>query len=282
MEKFGVRRVLMVFLIITLSGGAIFYYFMDKPFMRSVEEYTDLYLERNPSCKYSREEIIEEANRLIEELEKVGIKDPYSGELIHPNTWKRVKNHPAMGTRLTKVKDAKGNVFIDLNGDACWLRHPLANSVSRENKVLYKDSKGKEQFQITYCYRSKEIQAVLHAALRSLPKKNGRRGTPCAKPGRSFHNIGMAFDARNYATVMVYIINGKSGILGGCIGIEEDFVHFSMGEISAKKWSSLGCALKQAEAEATKYGRKAINWVSETVDEAIEGVMFIWDNLPNL
>jgi hypothetical protein len=51
-----------------------------------------------------------------------------------------------------------------------------------------------------------------------------------APPGASFHETGMALDLSNWQDAQRFMI--EAGFVGGCYGIEEDLVHYSIGEIT--------------------------------------------------
>ena len=201
----------------------------------AVEHYTKMYLKRNPSTSFDEKEIIAEATRLMDELKENGVYDSILNSYVHKATYARLRKHPARLDPLKPVLRVNGKPFMDLNNEVCRERATLADKMMSGNSEMYRHKK--KEFAIIYCYRAPELQAVLYAVLKSLPNSNAK----VALPGKSFHNSGLAFDVRSstIADTLTWVLD--LGIIGGCLGIEEDQGHFSWGEISWNKKKLLKC-----------------------------------------
>lgn len=75
--------------------------------------------------------------------------------------------------------------------------------------------------------------------------------------GESFHQTGMTVETSNWHDAQRYMID--VGFAGGCYGIEEDLVHYSVGEIG--KASNMEpfqrCTLKEIPEHILKGARTA-------------------------
>ena len=72
----------------------------------------------------------------------------------------------------------------------------------------------------------------------------------------SFHETGMAIDLQNWRDAQRFMI--EAGFVGGCYGIEEDLVHYSIDEItkSSDLQAFKRCTLKEIPKEILKRAGK--------------------------
>ncbi|MBU0727371.1 D-alanyl-D-alanine carboxypeptidase family protein [Patescibacteria group bacterium] len=223
----------------------------------TVEEYTQMHC---PNCSEKQfERIVNEANDLLAETSS----DEYinmNGELIYkPRLELAMKNEFAaecLDSGLSPVRKINGDPMINKHGDVCYMRTPLADAITEANEEMYADT-GIE-ISPSLCWRPNEQQAVLHAIMR--PKNgNPELYKACGRPGRSFHNTGLALDVNNWRTSGVYLAD--LGMIGGCESIlVDDDGHYSLGEMTKESgWISGTCQFSPGAANTARKAKKAWN-----------------------
>ena len=141
-----------------------------------------------------------------------------------------------------------------------------AQASAVRDKLLVADkamfAKKKAHLVITYGFRSNSLQQELYR------KINGKGKV--ADVGGSFHETGMALDLSNWRDAQHFMID--AGFVGGCYGIEEDLVHYSIDEIN--KASNMDafkrCTLKEIPENILK-GVKKIGSVTGKAGKATFG-----------
>jgi hypothetical protein len=118
----------------------------------------------------------------------------------------------------------------DLRGTPVFLRKSVRDKLlTADDQMFFKKRK---HIVINYGFRSNTLQQEL------WKKLNGK--AKVAPAGASFHETGMALDISNWREAQGFLID--AGFVGGCYGIEEDLVHYSIGEITK---ASNGAAFKR-------------------------------------
>ena len=113
-----------------------------------------------------------------------------------------------------------GKYVKDERGHYVFVRRTVLDKLLLADEELFK--KKQVHIIVGYGFRSNALQAELYKKLKGMGK--------VAPPGSSFHETGMALDIVNTRDAHKYLI--QAGFVGGCDGIEEDKVHYSIGEIS--------------------------------------------------
>lgn len=113
-----------------------------------------------------------------------------------------------------------GRYAKDLRGNIVFLRKSIRDRLLRADAAMF--AKKKKHLAINYGFRSNRLQADLY-------KKIAGKGKVAAVGG-SFHETGMALDLNNWREAQAFMI--EAGFVGGCYGIEEDIVHYSIDEVT--------------------------------------------------
>lgn len=128
-----------------------------------------------------------------------------------------------------------GRYVKDLRGNTVFLRKSIRDRLLKADAAMF--AKKKKHLAINYGFRSNQVQADLY-------KKIAGKGK-VAVAGGSFHEAGMALDLNNWHDAQPFMI--EAGFVGGCYGIEEDMVHYSIDEVT--KASNMAafkrCTLKE-------------------------------------
>jgi len=152
---------------------------------------------------------------LQKQLASKGAKrDPKSGNYLTANVLGKTLNEDLVAVRIG------GNYVRDERGQPVFLRRSVFEALSIADEALFE--KKHEHIIVGYGFRSNALQAELFQKLSGHGK--------VAPAGSSFHETGMAIDVVNTKDAHKYLI--KAGFVGGCDGLEEDQVHYSIGEIS--------------------------------------------------
>lgn len=114
----------------------------------------------------------------------------------------------------------EGSYVKDLRGQTVFLRQTIRDKLLEADAAMFK--KKKEHLKINYGFRSNALQYELYQKLNGHAK--------VAPAGMSFHETGMAIDLSNWHDAHKYMI--EAGFAGGCDGLEEDLVHYSINEIN--------------------------------------------------
>jgi hypothetical protein len=123
----------------------------------------------------------------------------------------------------------------DLRGNPVFLRKSVRDLLVAADIVMF--AKNQKHIVVNYGFRSNVLQAEL------FRKLNGKSAV--APAGSSFHETGMAVDISNWRDAQSFLID--AGFVGGCYGIEEDLVHYSIGEITKASNSTVfkRCTLRE-------------------------------------
>jgi hypothetical protein len=108
----------------------------------------------------------------------------------------------------------------DLRGNPVFLRRSLRDLLIAADLVMF--AKVQKHIVVNYGFRSNALQAELYGKLAG-------KGA-VAPAGTSFHETGLAVDISNWREAQSFLID--AGFVGGCYGIEEDLVHYSIGEVT--------------------------------------------------
>ena len=141
-------------------------------------------------------------------------RDPKSGNYLAPKVFTKTLNEPLVQVRIG------GRWMTDLKGQPVFLRESIRNKLLEADEAMFK--KRQQHIVVNYGFRSNAVQQELFRRI------NGKGAV--APPGGSFHETGMALDINNWRDAQPFMID--AGFVGGCYGIEEDFVHYSIGEIT--------------------------------------------------
>jgi len=130
---------------------------------------------------------------------------------------------------LRPVLMVDGSPLRDTQGDhIIFLRKSLAEMVTEKNREMFEDTG--HQLKVTNGWRPHQQQAAAYALIKGTSEITSKGGA-CARPGNSYHQIGLAFDVSNWPTAAPYL--GELGMVGGCSSrIIDDQGHFSLGEMS--------------------------------------------------
>ena len=166
---------------------------------------------------------------LQEDFVRKGYKlDVQSGNYLHPRLNAKTF-HEAM---LPIMID--GRYIRDVRGQTMFLRQTIRDKIEQADAEMFKH-KG-QHLKIVYGFRPNYVQAEL------FDKLNGHGKV--APAGMSYHETGMAVDLQNWREAQRYMI--EAGFVGGCFGMEEDMVHYSIGELTKvsnfEEWKR--CTLK--------------------------------------
>jgi hypothetical protein len=139
-----------------------------------------------------------------------------------------------------------GKYIKDLRGQTVFLRQSIRDKVELADQQMF--LKKKQHLHITYGFRPNVLQEELYKKLNGHAK--------VAPPGMSFHETGMAVDLANWRDAQGFMIG--AGFVGGCFGLEEDMVHYSVNEIT--KASNMEefkrCTFKEIPEDVLKAAKK--------------------------
>lgn len=161
--------------------------------------------------------------------------DTKSGNYLGPRVF--------LKTKEDMVPVLIGNSYVkDMRGRTVFVRQSIRDKLLIADAALFKDKK--VHLKINYGFRSNALQQELF-------QKRSSKGK-VAPAGMSFHETGMAVDLGNWQDAQKFMID--AGFVGGCFGIEEDLVHYSIEEVT--KASNLSafkrCTLKDIPKEILK------------------------------
>lgn len=140
--------------------------------------------------------------------------DTPTGNYLAPKVSSKARPEPLVPVLI-------GGEFVrDLRGRPVFLRQSIRDRLSRADDAMFK-AKGRHVV-VNYGFRSNALQAELYEKIAGKGKVAG--------VGRSFHEGGLALDVSNWHDAQRFMI--EAGFVGGCYGIEEDMVHYSVDEIS--------------------------------------------------
>jgi hypothetical protein len=163
-------------------------------------------------------------------------KDEFSGNFLAPRTAARTLKEPLV------VLTLDGKMCKDMRGNPVRLRKSVAERVQRADEKMYKARK--HHLKIGYGFRSNQLQQEIYNKLKP-------HGGVVAPPGHSFHETGQAVDLSmdTWKEAQRFLLD--EGLIGGCKGIEDDVVHFSLGEITPPKgfWGKLGKTVQSLKCE---------------------------------
>jgi hypothetical protein len=149
------------------------------------------------------------------EFEQKGFKlDPLSGNYLAPRVSSKVKPESLVPVMIN------GRYVTDLRGAPVFVRQSIRDRLLKADEAMFKAKQ--KHVVINYGFRSNTLQAELYRKIKGTGK--------VAEVGRSFHEAGLALDLGNWHDSQRYMI--EAGFVGGCYGIEEDMVHYSIDEIS--------------------------------------------------
>lgn len=168
-------------------------------------------------------------------------RDPKSGNYLAPKVLAKTPDE-------SLVPVAIGATYVkDLRGRPVFLRQSIRAKLLAADVALF--ARKGEHIQVNYGFRSNLVQHELFLKL------NGK--SKVAPAGGSFHETGLALDINNWQSAQRFMI--EAGFVGGCYGIEEDLVHYSIGEISkASDFEAFQrCTLKEIPEHILKVAKKA-------------------------
>ena len=178
---------------------------------------------------------------LLKEFARENYKrDPKSGNYLSPKVFLKTLDQPLVPILIN------GRYLKDLKGQTIFLRESIRNKLLLADAAMF--AKRQEHLVVNYGFRSNELQRELFQKLNGVGK--------VAPPGGSFHETGMALDLQNWRDAQGFMIG--AGFVGGCYGIEEDLVHYSIGEITkASNMSAFKrCTLKKIPENILKGVKK--------------------------
>lgn len=181
--------------------------------------------------------------------------DPLSGNYLGPKLAARTLHEPLAPVLID------GHYVKDLRGSTVFLRQSIRDRVEKADAAMFQ--KKKQHLRITYGFRPNELQEELYKKLNGHAK--------VAPPGMSFHETGMAVDLANWRDAQGFMID--AGFVGGCFGLEEDMVHYSVNEITkASNFEEFKrCSLHEIPEDVLKAAKK-VGIVAETGVEKIGGL----------
>jgi hypothetical protein len=152
-----------------------------------------------------------------------------SGNFLSPRVLAKTLPEPLVPVTIA------GKYVKDLTGRTIFLRESVRAKLLAADQALFANKK--LHLALTYGFRSNSVQQELYDKLHGKGKVAGA--------GESFHETGMAVDLSNWRDAQRYMI--EAGFVGGCYGIEEDLVHYSIGEISKASNAEVfqRCTLKE-------------------------------------
>ncbi len=172
-------------------------------------------------------------------------RDPKSGNYLSPKVLAKTLDQNLVPVLIN------GKYVKDLKGQTIFLRESIRDKLLMADAAMF--AKKQQHLVINYGFRSNALQRELFQKLKGVGK--------VAPPGGSFHETGMALDLGNWHDAQKFMI--EAGFVGGCYGIEEDLVHYSIGEITkASNMSAFKrCTLKEIPQNIFK-GMKKVGSVT--------------------
>jgi hypothetical protein len=164
------------------------------------------------------------------------VQDVQSGNYLGPKTYARTLHEPLVPVPID------GKYATDLRGHTVFLRQTIRDKLLAADAAMFK--KKAQHLKVNYGFRSNQLQYELYQELNGHGK--------VAQPGMSFHETGMAIDLQNWRDAQRFMI--EAGFVGGCYGIEEDLVHYSIDEItkSSDVQAFKRCTLKEIPKDILK------------------------------
>ncbi len=167
--------------------------------------------------------------------------DAPSGNYLAPRVSAKVKHEDMVPVMI-------GGTYVkDLRGHPVFLRESIRAKLLAADAEMFK--KKQKHLVINYGFRSNALQADLYRKIHGKGK--------VADVGGSFHEAGMALDLSNWRDGQRFMI--EAGFVGGCYGLEEDLVHYSVNEIT--KGSNVDafkrCTLKEIPEDVVNGMKKA-------------------------
>jgi hypothetical protein len=167
--------------------------------------------------------------------------DVQSGNYLGPTLSAKTLHEPLVPVLID------GKYVKDLRGQTVFLRRTIRDKVLAADAAMFQSKK--QHLKINYGFRSNVLQDELYKKLNGHAK--------VAPPGMSFHETGMALDISNWREAQRYMI--EAGFVGGCFGLEEDMVHYSVNEITkASNFEEFKrCTFKEIPQDVLKDAEKA-------------------------
>ncbi len=166
--------------------------------------------------------------------------DAASGNYLGPRLYSRTVHEPLVPVLID------GKYVRDVRGQTLFLRGTIRDKLLAADAAMFAHKR--QHIKIVYGYRPNALQYEL------FQKLNGHGKV--APAGMSFHETGMALDLSNWREAQGYMID--AGFVGGCFGLEEDMVHYSVNEIT--KASNLEefkrCTFKEIPEDVLKAAKK--------------------------
>jgi hypothetical protein len=166
--------------------------------------------------------------------------DAASGNYLGPRLYSRTVHEPMVPVMID------GRYVRDVRGQTLFLRGTIRDKLLVADAAMFKHKK--QHIKIVYGYRPNALQYELYLKLNGHGK--------VAPAGMSFHETGMALDLSNWREAQGYMID--AGFVGGCFGLEEDMVHYSVNEIT--KASNVEefkrCTFKEIPEDVLKAAKK--------------------------
>jgi hypothetical protein len=164
------------------------------------------------------------------DLERKNFKrDPKSGNYLGPKVLSETLKENLVPVLIN------GKYVKDLKGRSVFVRESIRDKLLSADTAMF--AAKKQHIRINYGFRSNALQLELFRKLSGKGK--------VAPVGMSFHETGMAVDLGNWQDAQKFMI--EAGFVGGCYGIEEDLVHYSINEITkASNFAAFKrCTLKE-------------------------------------
>ncbi|MBU0578160.1 D-alanyl-D-alanine carboxypeptidase family protein [Patescibacteria group bacterium] len=142
---------------------------------------------------------------------------------------------------LRPVRMVDGSPLLDTQKDlTIFLRKSLAEMVTEKNREMFQDTG--HQLSVTNAWRPHQQQAAAYVIIKGTSEFTSKGGA-CARPGNSYHQIGLAMDVSNWPVAAPYL--AELGMVGGCsTKIVDDQGHCSLGEMTeASTISQWGCQI---------------------------------------
>lgn len=177
------------------------------------------------------------ADTLQKDFERKNYKrESRSGNYLSPKVFSKTLNEPLVPVLIN------GKYAKDLKGRTVFLRQSIRDKLLKADEAMFK--KKQQHIVINYGFRSNRLQQDLFLKLSGHGK--------VAPAGGSFHETGMALDLSNWRDAQGSMI--EAGFVGGCYGIEEDLVHYSIGELTKASNASAfkRCTLKEIPEQILK------------------------------
>jgi hypothetical protein len=178
-------------------------------------------------------------DELQKEFAAKGYKlEPKSGNYLSPGIFARTPKEDMVPLRIAGayVKDERGNQV--------FLRSSLVDKLLMVDEQMVQEKH--KHILVGYGFRSNALQYEIYQKLTGHAK--------VAPAGSSFHETGMAIDVLNTDDAHKFLI--KAGFAGGCDGIGEDKVHYSVGEIDKASNGKIFARCTMPNLLHTIFGKK--------------------------